>query len=126
MKIVMTFLLSHFFDDYGFSNDMILILWVIIIGMLAVIFMVIYNNVHSYLSQIISLFASVLYLALLYAFFSINQFEHIPASGTEIQKANLMRCTSGKTVNLENIKDIMTDCKKRDQELEFKEILIGK
>lgn len=51
---------------------------------------------------------------------SINPYEHIPISGSDIQKANLRRCIVDKTVNLENIKEIMDDCQHRDQELKFK------
>ncbi|KIF91631.1 hypothetical protein NX88_11320 [Neisseria meningitidis] len=62
-----------------------------------------------------------LFFALFYPVNSINPYSYIPISGTDIQKVNLKRCTASKTVNLENIKDIMTDCKNRNQEMKFRE-----
>ena len=71
-------------------------------------------------SYLISGFGLALYLVLFFAIASINQYEHIPISGTDIQKTNLKRCTVGKTITLENIEDIMTECQNRDQELKFR------
>lgn len=72
-------------------------------------------------SYLVSGFGFALYLALFFIIATINQYEHIPISGTDIQKSNLKRCTVGKTITLENIEDIMTECQNRDQELKLKE-----
>ena len=64
--------------------------------------------------------ALFLFVCLIVSVRSINPYEKIPASGTPIQKTNLKRCTVGKTVNLGNIKNIMTDCQDGDQEQKFK------
>ena len=79
-----------------------------------------YDEEDSFYPPLILCVGFVLYLALFFSIASINQYEHIPISGTDIQKANLKRCTVGKTVTLENIEDIMTDCQDGDQEQKFK------
>lgn len=53
----------------------------------------------------------------------MSPYENIPIYGTDIQKANLKRCTVGKTIALEKIEDIMIDCKKHDLEMELKSII---
>lgn len=121
----MAVLLNLFFNDYGLPSGYA---WVFLAFMFVIIIIIIIQA--SYADDDEPAFKVLIIIALFFTLFysvnSMNPYEHIPISGSDIQKANLKRCISGKTVNLENIKDIMTDCKKRDQELKFKEILIGK
>ena len=128
MKTI-SFIFNLFFDDYGIPCVWAWVIYFILCGITVVFFWCISlssNEEGKALSKYCSYSAIFLYVCLFYLVNSLNPYEYIPFIGTDIQKANLRRCTVGKTVNLENIKDIMTDCKKRDQELKFKEILIGK
>lgn len=128
MKTI-SFIFNLFFDDYGIPCVWAWVIYFILCGITVVFFWFISlssNEEGKALSKYCSYSAIFLYVCLFYLVNSLNPYEYIPFIGTDIQKANLRRCTVGKTVNLENIKDIMTDCKKRDQELKFKEILIGK
>lgn len=109
--------LSLFFDDYGLPSSKVWIFGAIILCIIAVILFVFYDVEDS---QLISYFGFGLYLALFCSIASINQYKHIPISGTDIQKANLKRCVFEKTVTLENIENVMTDCQNRDQDLKFK------
>lgn len=121
----MAVLLNLFFNDYGLPSGYA---WVFLAFVFVVIIIIIiqasYADDDVPALKVLTIIA--LFFTLYYSVNSMNPYEHIPISGSDIQKANLKRCISGKTVNLENIKDIMTDCKKRDQELKFKEILIRK
>lgn len=123
----MVVLLNLFFDDYGLPSGSAWIFLAVALFIIDIIVIkAVFANDDDFLPIFTVLTSFVLFFALYYPITSMNPYEHIPISGSDIQKANLKRCISGKTVNLENIKDIMTDCKKRDQELKFKEILIGK
>lgn len=122
----MAVLLNLFFNDYGLPSSYAWVFLAIALCIIDIIILAIYANGDDFLPLFTVLTSFALFFALYYPITSMNPYEHIPISGSDIQKANLKRCISGKTVNLENIKDIMTDCKKRDQELKFKEILIGK
>lgn len=128
MKTI-SFIFNLFFDGYGKPCVWAWVIYFILCGITVAFFWFISlssNEEGKALSKYCSYSAIFLYVCLFYLVNSLNPYEYIPFIGTDIQKANLRRCTSGKIVDLENIKDIMTDCKKRDQELKFKEILIGK
>ena len=128
MKTI-SFIFNWFFDGYGKPCVWAWVIYFILCGITVAFFWFISlssNEEGKALSKYCSYSAIFLYVCLFYLVNSLNPYEYIPFIGTDIQKANLRRCTSGKIVDLENIKDIMTDCKKRDQELKFKEILIGK
>lgn len=119
----MTVLLNLFFDDYGLKNS---IIWVLIAFVICIINIIIMNNRFNIANdddfqltfKILTDF--FLFFALYYSITSINPYNYIPIIGTDIQKANLKRCTVGRSVNLdhENIRNIMADCKKKDQELQ--------
>ena len=128
MKTI-SFIFNLFFDGYGIPCVRAWVIYFILCGVTVVFFWfssLSSNEEGKALSKYCAYSAIFLYVFLFYLVNSLNPYEYIPFVGTDIQKANLIRCISGKTVDLENIKDIMTDCKKRDQELKFKEILIGK
>lgn len=117
----MALILSLLFNDYGLPSGKVWIFFAIIICIIAVFSMVFDEDADGLPSYLISGCGLALYLVLFFAIASINQYEHIPISGTDIQKSNLIRCTVEKTITLENIEDIMTECQNRDQELKFKE-----
>ena len=114
----MVVLLNLFFDDYGLPSSYA---WVFLAFVFVVIIIIIiqasYANDDEPAFKVLTIIA--LYFALFYSVHSMNPYSYIPISGADIQKANLKRCTANKTINLENIKDIMADCKKKDQELKF-------
>lgn len=121
----MELFLSLFFDDYGFLSVGMLVSCFIVLAILGAIFMSYTNNeeaglLPTFISAFISGTALFLFVCLIVSVRSINPYEKIPASGTPIQKTNLKRCTVGKTVNLGNIKNIMTDCQEGDREQKFK------
>jgi hypothetical protein len=116
----MALILSLLFNDYGLPSGKAWIFFAIMICIIAVFSMVFDEDADGLPSYLISGFGLALYLVLFFAIASINQYEHIPISGTDIQKTNLKRCTVGKTITLENIEDIMTECQNRDQELKFR------
>ena len=114
----MAVFLNLFFDDYGLPSGKV---WIFIAFMVVIISIIVIQA--SYADDDVPAFKVLTILALFFALFysvhSMNPYSYIPISGADIQKANLKRCTANKTVNLENIKDIMADCKKKDQELKF-------
>lgn len=119
----MTVLLNLFFDDYGLKNS---IIWVLIAFVICIINIIIMNNRFNIANDddfqltFKILTDCFLFFALYYSITSINPYNYIPIIGTDIQKANLKRCTVGKSVNLDHeyIRNIMADCKKKDQELQ--------
>lgn len=115
-------MLNLLFNDYGLPSCMAWTIFAIILciiyAILIVFFMKIFNvDVDDVLLILGGVFVVFLFFI---SIGSINPYEHIPISGSDIQKANLRRCIVDKTVNLENIKEIMADCQRRDQELKFK------
>lgn len=120
----MAVLLSLFFNDYGLPSGEAWTFCTIILCIIAVIFLAFYRTFYdeedSFYPPLVLCVGFVLYLALFFYIASINQYEHIPVRGTDIQKTNLKRCTVGKTITLENIEDIMTECQNRDKDLKFK------
>ncbi|HGO9242713.1 TPA: hypothetical protein ACLBIK_000086 [Neisseria meningitidis] len=108
----MAVLLNLFFDDYGLPSCNVWVFFAIALCIIDII-------IDEYMPIFIVLASFALFFALFYPITSINPYNYIPISGTDTQKANLKRCTAGKTVNLENIKDIMTDCKNHNQEMKF-------
>jgi cytochrome c oxidase subunit 1 len=116
----MALLLSLFFNDYGLPSGKAWIFFAIIICIIAIFSMVFDEDAYSLPSCLISGCGFALYLVSFFSIAAINQYEHIPISGTDIQKTNLKRCTVGKTITLENIEDIMTECQNRDQEMKLK------
>ena len=106
----MAVLLNLFFDDYGLPSNNV---WVFLAIALCIIDIII----DDFLPIFTVLTSFALFFALFYPITSINPYNYIPISGTDTQKANLKRCTAGKTINLENLKEIMTDCKNRNQEI---------
>ena len=113
-------LFDLFWDDYGIPCVWAWVIYFILCGVTVVFFWfssLSSNEEGKALSKYCSYSAIFLYVFLFYLVNSLNPYEYIPFIGTDIQKANLRRCTVGKTVNLENIKDIMTDCKNRNQEI---------
>lgn len=117
----MELFLSLFFDDYGFLSVGMQVFCFIVLAILGAISMSYINNEGAgLLPTFIFGIALFLFVCLIVSVRSINPYEKIPASGTPIQKTNLKRCTVGKTVNLGNIKNIMTDCQDGDQEQKFK------
>lgn len=117
----MAVLLNLFFNDYGLPSGSA---WIFLAVALCIIDIIVikavYANDDDFLPIFTVLTSFVLFFALFYPITSINPYEHIPISGSDIQKANLRRCIVDKTVNLEKIKEIMADCQRRDQELKFK------
>lgn len=117
----MAVLLNLFFNDYGLPSGSA---WIFLAVALCIIDIIVikatYANDVDFLPIFTVLTSFVLFFALFYPITSINPYEHIPISGSDIQKANLRRCIVDKTVNLEKIKEIMADCQRRDQELKFK------
>lgn len=117
----MAVLLNLFFNDYGLPSGSA---WIFLALALCIIDIIVikavYANDDDFLPIFTVLTSFVLFFALFYPITSINPYEHIPISGSDIQKANLRRCIVDKTVNLEKIKEIMADCQRRDQELKFK------
>ena len=117
----MAVLLNLFFNDYGLPSGSA---WIFLAVALCIIDIIVikavYANDDDFLPIFTVLTSFVLFFALFYPITSINPYEHIPISGSDIQKANLRRCIVDKNVNLEKIKEIMADCQRRDQELKFK------
>lgn len=114
----MAFLLNLFFDDYGLPSSNAWVFLAIVFCIINIIlFIAIYND-----NDFLPIFSIVLFLALFYPFTATNPYRYIPISGTDIQKVNLKRCTAGKTINLEDIKDIMTDCRNGNMVMEKKKI----
>ena len=116
----MALILSLLFNDYGLPSGKAWIFFAIMICIIAVFSMIFNEDADDLPSYLLSGFGFALYLVLFFSIAAINQYEHIPISGTDIQKTNLKRCTVGKTITLENIEDIMTECQNRDQELKFR------
>lgn len=118
----MVVLLNLFFDDYGLPSGSA---WIFLAVALCIIDIIVikavYANYDDFLPIFTVLTSFVLFFALFYPITSMNPYNYIPISGTDTQKANLKRCTASKTINLENIKDIMTDCKTHNQEMKFRE-----
>lgn len=119
----MVVLLNLFFDDYGLPSSYAWVFLAIALCIIDIIIMAIYANDDDFLPLFTVLTSIALFFALFYPITSMNPYNYIPISGTDTQKANLKRCTAGKTVNLENIKDIMTDCKNHNQEMKFREVI---
>lgn len=115
----MVVLLNLFFDDYGLPSSYA---WVFLAFIFVIISIIViqasYANDDEPAFKVLTIIA--LYFALFYSVHSMNPYNYIPISGTDTQKVNFKRCIVGKTVNLENIEEIMTDCQRRDQELKFK------
>ena len=111
----MFFILNWFFDDYGIPWVWA---WVIyyIFGGITVAFFWFYpsKEEEKVLFKFTAYSAIFLYVCLSSLVNSLNPYEYIPFIGTDTQKANLKRCTAGKTINLGKIEDIMFDCKKHD------------
>lgn len=108
---MMKFILSTFVDDYGLAKIFLLICTFIVYLAFLTLF-----NIYIYTSKRLlpKFLIGIPLFSLLYLFISMsfmNPYEKIPIYGTDTQKANLKRCTVDKTVNIENIEDIMTDCK---------------
>lgn len=120
----MAVLLNLFFNDYGLSSGKAWALFTIILLIICAIFMAFYMKSHDVDDDLPpTLILGGVFVVYLFLFIYtglINQYEYIPISGTDIQKANLRRCIVDKTVDLENIEEIMTDCQLRDRELRFK------
>ena len=116
----MAVLLNLFFDDYGLPSGYA---WVFLAFVFVVIIIIIiqasYADDDVPALKVLTIIA--LFFTLYYSVNSMNPYSYIPISGADIQKANLKRCTAGKTINLENIKNIMTDCKNHNQEMKFRE-----
>ena len=121
----MAVLLNLFFDDYGLHSVSAWIFLAIALCIIDIINIIViqavYADTDDFLPIFIVLTSFVLFFALFYPITSMNPYNYIPISGTDTQKANLKRCTASKTINLENIKDIMTDCKTHNQEMKFRE-----
>lgn len=114
----MAIFLNLFFDDYGLPSSNAWVFLAIVLCIISImIIMAIYTNDNDFLP----IFSFVLFLALFYPITATNPYKYIPFSGTDIQKVNFKICTANKTVNHRNIKDIMMDCKNRNQEMKFKE-----
>mgnify|MGYP007104433746 CR=1 FL=1 len=115
----MAVLLNLFFDDYGLpSNNTWVFLAIVFCIINIILFIAIYND-----NDFLPIFSIVLFLALFYPFTATNPYRYIPISGTDIQKVNLQRCTSNKTANHKNIKNIMIDCRNRNMVMEKKKIV---
>ena len=115
----MAFLLNLFFDDYGLPSSNAWVFLAIVFCIINIIlFIAIYND-----NDFLPIFSIVLFLALFYPFTATNPYRYIPISGTDIQKVNLQMCTSNKTVNHKNIKNIMIDCRRRNMVMEKKKIV---
>lgn len=119
---MMKYILSTFIDDYGLAKIFLLIcIFIVYLAFLALF------NIYLYTSKRLlpKFLIGIPLFSLLYLFISMSfmsPYENIPIYGTDIQKANLKRCTVGKTITLENIEDIMTECQNRDKELKLKSI----
>ncbi|WP_118997987.1 hypothetical protein [Neisseria polysaccharea] len=122
MVMIIAPLFDLFFDDYGLPSASA---WGIyfILCCITVAFFWFYpskeeEKVLFKFAAYSSIFVYVCFSSLLN---SLNPYEYIPFIGTDIQKVNFKRCNVGKSVNLdlENIRNIMADCKKKDQELKF-------
>lgn len=115
MKTI-SFIFNLFFDDYGIPCVWAWVIYFILCSITVVFFWFISlssNEEGKALSKYCAYSAIFLYVFLFYLVNSLNPYEYIRFIGTDIQKANLISCTSRKTVDLENIKDIMADCKKK-------------
>lgn len=123
----MAVLLNLFFDDYGLHSVSAWIFLAIALCIIDIINIIVIQAVYADTDDFLPIFtvltSFVLFFALFYPITSMNPYNYIPISGTDTQKANLKRCTASKTINLENIKDIMTDCKNRNQEIKFREAI---
>ncbi|MBH6097868.1 hypothetical protein I7Q67_08460 [Neisseria meningitidis] len=118
MNNIKGILLNLFFDDYGLPSSNAWVFLAIVLCIISImIIMAIYTNDNDFLP----IFSFALFLALFYPITATNPYNYIPISGTDIQKVNFKICTANKTVNHRNIKDIMMDCKNRNQEMKFKE-----
>lgn len=105
-------LFDLFFDDYGIPCVWAWVIYFILCGITVVFFWFCTSKEEEKVLFKYTAYSTIfLYVCLFHLVNSLNPYEYIPISGTDIQKANLKRCTVGKTVNLENIKDIMTECK---------------
>lgn len=109
----MAFLLNLLFDDYGLPSSNTWVFLAIVFCIINIIlFIAVYNN-----NDFLPIFSFVLFITLFYPITVTNPYNYIPISGTDIQKVNLQRCTSNKTVNHKNIKIIkiiMINCRKRN------------
>ena len=119
----MAVLLNLFFDDYGLPSNNAWVFLAIALCIIDIIIMAIYVNNDDFLPLFTVLTSIGLFFALFYPVNSMNPYSYIPISGTDIQKVNLQRCTSNKTVNYKNIKNIMIDCKNRNQEIKLHEAI---
>lgn len=117
----MAVLLNLFFDDYGLpSNNTWVFLAIVFCIINIILFIAIYND-----NDFLPIFSFVLFITLFYPITVTNPYNYIPISGTDIQKVNLQRCTSNKTVNHKNIKNIMIDCRIRNMVMEKKKIEVA-
>lgn len=118
----MAIILSLFFDDYGLTSVgmRVFCLFMLLISGI-VFFLFLLDEKAKQLPKNIFGIVFFMFMCLIVSSMLVNPYENISASGTPIQKANLKRCTAWKTVNLENIREIMTNCKDNDQEQKFKE-----
>lgn len=115
MEKIIAPLFDLFFDDYGLPSASAWGIYFILCCITVAFFWFFptkeeEEKVLFRLAAYSSVFLYVCFYGLLN---SLNPYEYIPFIGTDIQKVNLKRCTSNKTVNHENIKDIMIDCKNR-------------
>ena len=117
----MAVLLNLFFDDYGLPSSYAWVFLAIALCIIDIIIMAIYANDDDFLPLFTVLTSIALFFALFYPITSMNPYNYIPISGTDTQKVNFKRCIVGKTVNLENIKEIMHECKDNDREYAFQE-----
>jgi len=119
----MAVLLNLFFDDYGLPSNNAWVFLTIALCIIDIIIMAIYVNKDDFLPLFTVLTSIGLFFALFYPVNSMNPYSYIPISGTDIQKVNLQMCTSNKTVNHKNIKNIMIDCRNRNMVMEKKKIV---
>lgn len=114
MEKIIAPLFDLFFDDYGLPS---VLAWEIyfILCCITVAFFWFYPSKEEdkVLFKLAAFFSIFVYACFSGLVNSLNPYEYIPIIGTDIQKVNLRKCTSNKTLNHENIKDIMIDCKNR-------------
>lgn len=115
-------LFDLFFDDYGIPCKWAWVIYFILCGITVVFFWFYPSKEEEKVLFKCTAYSSVFVYVCFYGLVnSLNPYEYIPISGTNTQKVNFKRCIAGKTVvNPENIKDIMTDCKNRNQEIKFR------
>jgi|GEM_PF-1105277 hypothetical protein len=122
MVMIIAPLFYLFFDDYGIPRAWAWLIYYIF-GGITVAFFWFYpsKEEEKVLFKFTAYSAIFLFVCLSSLVNSLNPYEYIPFIGTDLQKVNFKRCNVGKSVNLdlENIWNIMADCKKKDQELKF-------